>query len=389
MKKIALLCVLCFLLGVLNCCAKDSSNDAETTTVFEHTFELTTEELNEYIENVELETERITTTHPVSHAPAGEMIIDDGEYRYKISKTDFEKRFDEELLLQLSEMIPMGFGYEDYDKWDSSADVILNDVLLGNESRIGYWIERYDFESKQAKKAQAEMMSYSEENKFHEYFVTDISKINEYLIKLFGPNAGVIDKGDFEEYSVIANSEKHPFADFGYKYNYRFCYLPESKLVVCGINEFGDEETRMPYMCDVKEKDGLYIVRAVSGSFGCYMGNYNFLTKQNHCLENLRWYTKGYLEEWIYTIAIDDNGNMYMKSTEISYILPENAEKNYYAVSDAEIKNNRYSSDEFTVIGTLSKNEKFYSPIRDFEGRKVVTESYIGFVDEDLVEEIK
>ena len=55
-------------------------------------------------------------------------------------------------------------------------------MLLGNESRIGYWIEQYDFESEQAKKAKAEMMSYSEEMKFHEYFVTDIPKINEYLI---------------------------------------------------------------------------------------------------------------------------------------------------------------------------------------------------------------
>lgn len=387
MKKIvAMLCVFCFLLGILNCCAKDSSNDAEASTAFEHVLESTTEELTEYIEDVESKTEE-TTTQPLTHAPAGEIVIDNGKYRYKINKTDFEKRFDEELLLKLSETIPMEFGYEDYDKWDSSANVILNDVLLGNESRIGYWIEQYDFESEQAKKAKAEMMSYSEEMKFHEYFVTDIPKINEYLIKLFGPDAGVIDKDDFEEYSVIVNSEKSPFEDFNYKFNFRFFYLPESKLVICGVNEFGGEESRMPYMCDVREKDGLYIVRAVSGWYGYYYGNYTFLTKQNDCLEALGWDNRGYLEEVIYTIVCDDNGNMYMKSADISYILPENAEKNYYAVSDAQIKDSRYSSDELTVVDTLSKNEKVYSPGLDFEGRIVVTEKYVGIVEEELLKE--
>ena len=377
MKRIiVVLCILCLVFGVLNCCANDPLNERETTT-------------GALIEETENLTEEITTTQPVTHAEPGEIIIDDGEYRYKINKTDFEKRFDEELLLKLSETIPMEFGYEDYDKWDLSANVILNDVLLGNYSRFDCRLERYDFfESEQAEKAQAEMMSYSEEMKFHEYFVTDIPKINEYLIKLFGPDAGVIDKADFEEYSVIANSEKRPFEDFGYKYNFRFIYLPESKLVVCGINEFFGEESRMPYMCDVREKDGLYIVRAVSGSDGFYNGDYNFLSKQNDALENLRWYTKGYLEEVIYTIACDDNGNMYMKSTEISYILPENAEKNYYAISDAEIKDSKYSSDELTVIDTLSKNEKVYSPRRDFGGRIVVTEEYVGIVEKDLLKEI-
>ncbi len=386
MKRIiAVLCIICLIIGVLNCCANDRSNEEETTTVFENASETTTDSLIGETENL---TEKITTTQPVTHAKAGEIIIDDGEYRYKIYKTDFEKNFDEELLLKLSETIPMGFGYEDYNKWDSSANVILNDVLLCNDSRFDCRLERYDFfESEQSEKAKAEMMSYSKEMKFHEYFVTDIPKINEYLIKLFGPNAGVIDKDDFEEYSVIADSEKRPFEDLDYKFNFRFCYLPESELVVCGINEFGDEESRMPYMCDVKKKDGLYIVRAVSGPYGCYGGDYTFLTKQHYCLETLRWYTKGYLEEWIYTIACDDNGNMYMKSTEISYILPENAEKNYYAVSNADIKAREYYTDEWTVVDTLSKNEKVYSPGLDFEGRIVVTEKYVGIVEEELLKE--
>ena len=385
-RTIAVLCIVCIIFTALNCCAKEEIIDEVTTTVSEtisETIETTTEALTEEIITEEI----ITTTQPVTHAKSGEIIIDDGEYRYRINKTDFEKRFDEELLLKLSETIPMEFGYEDYDKWDSSANVILNDVLLGNESRIGYWIEQYDFhESEQAKKAEAEMMSCSEDMKFHEYFVTDIHKINEYLINLFGPDAGVIDKADFEEYSVFANSEKYPFEDFDY--NFRFFYLPESELVVCGVNEFGDEESKMPYMCDVKEKDGIYTVRAVSGWYGYYYGSYTFLTKQNDCFEALGWDNRGYLEEWVYTIACDDNGNMYMKSTEISYILPENAEKNYYAISDAEIKDSRYSSDEMTVIDTLSKNEKVYSPGLDFGGRIVVTEEYVGIVEKDLLKEI-
>lgn len=386
-RTISALCIICMLFVVLNCCAKEKIIEEMTTTVSKTISETMSEVLTE---ESEFATEEIiTTTQPMTHAGAGKITIDDGEYRYIIEKTDFEKNFDEELLLKISEIIPMEFGYEDYDKWDCSANVILNDVLLGNESRIGYWIERYDFESERAKKAQEEMMSYNEKIRLHEYFISDIPKINEYLIKLFGPDAGVIDKNDFEEYSVIANSDKHPFKDFNYKYNYRFFYLPESKLVVCGINEFLGEESKMPYMCDVKEKDGIYTVRAVSGSGGFYEGNYTFLTKQNDCLESLRWYTKGYLEECIYTIACDDNGNMYMKSTEKSYILPENAEKNYYAISDAEIKDSRYSSDELTVIDTLSKNEKVYSPGTDFEGRIVVTEKYVGIVEEGLLKEIE
>lgn len=374
MRKIILvLCVAFMIVSLLNCCAKDVVNKEETTS--EVSFEAATEE--------------ITITQPITHAEAGEIIIDNGEYRYKIYKTDFEKNFDEKLLLKLSETIPMEFGYEDYNKWDSSANVILNDALLGNYSRFDCRLERYEFESEQAKKAQEEMLSYSEEIKFHEYFFTDIFKINEYLIRSFGADAGVIDKNDFEEYSVIANSDKYPFEEFNYKYNYRFFYLPESELVVCGVNEFGCEESKMPYMCDVKEKDGLYIVRAVSGWYGYYYGNYTFLTKQNDCLDALGWDNRGYLEEWIYTIACDDNGDMYMKSTEISYILPENAEKNYYAISDAEIKNSRYSSDELTIIDTLSKNEKVYSPETDFEGRFVVTEEYVGIVEEELLKEIE
>ncbi len=385
MKRIiAVLCIFCFFFGILNCCAKERSNEEETTTVFENASETITDALIEETENL---TEEITTTQPVTHAKAGEIIIDDGEYRYKINKTDFEKKFDEELLLKLSDIIPMEFGYEDYDKWDSSANVILNDVLLGNYSRFDCRLERYDFESEQGKKAKSEMMNYSVEIKFHEYFVTDISNINEYLIKLFGPDAGVIEKDDFEGYGVIANSEKSPFKDYGY--NYRFIYLPESELVVCGINEFLDGEYKIPYMCDVREKDGLYIVRAVSGSYGYGSGN-DFLRRQNDALENLGWYTKGYLEEVICTIACDDNDNMYMKSTEISYILPENAKKNYYAVSNADIKVREYYTDEWTVVDTLSKNEKVYSPGLYFGGERfVVTEEYVGIVEEELLKEIE
>ena len=386
MKRIiAVLCIIFSFFVILNCCAKNSSNERKTTNVFENVFETTSEALIEVFESA---TEEITTTQPMTHARSGEIIIDDGEYRYKINKTDFEKNFDEELLLKLSETIPMEFGYEDYDKWDTSANVILNDVILGACSRFDCRLERYDFESEQAKKAKAEMMSYSEEMKFHEYFVTDIPKINEYLIKLFGPDACVMDKDDFESYSVITNTEKYPFED--YDYNYRLIYLPETELVVCGVNEFLGEESRMPYMCDVKEKDGIYTVRAVSGSGGFYEGNYTFLTKQNDCLESLRWYTKGYLEECIYTIACDDDGNMYMKSTEKSYILPENAEKNYYAVSDAEIKVREYYANEWTVIDTLSQNEKVYSSGLYFGGeRLVVTEKYVGIVEEELLKEIE
>lgn len=386
MKRIiAVLCIFCLFSGVLNCCAKDSSNEGETTTVFENASEIITDTLIGETENL---TEEITTKQPVTYANAGEIIIDDGEYRYKINKTDFEKRFDEELLLKLSDTIPMEFGYEDYDKWDSSANVILNDVLLGNYSRFDCRLERYDFESEQGKKAKSEMISYGVETKFHEYFVTDISNINEYLIKLFGPDAGVIDKNDFESYSVITNTEKYPFED--YDYNYRFIYLPETELVVCGVNEFLGEESRMPYMCDVKEKDGIYTVRAVSGWYGYYYGSYTFLTKQNDCFEALCWDNRGYLEEIIYTIACDGNGNMYMKSTEKSYILPENLKKNYYAISDADIKVREYYTDEWAVVDTLLKNEKVYSPGFHFIGERiVVTEEYIGVVEEKLLKEIE
>ena len=378
-RIISILMIAIVVVLMFSCCTKDRSNEEVTTTVLKT--------ISETVSETSLE--EITTTQPMTHAESGEIIIDDGEYRYKINKTDFEKHFDEELLLNISEIIPMEFGYEDYDKWDASANIILNDVILGTHSRFDCRLERYDFESEQEKTAKAEMMSYNETIKLHEYFVTEISNINEYLIKLFGPDAGVIDKDDFEKYSVFANSEKHPFEDFNYKYNYRFFYLPESELVVCGVNEFLNEEHRMPYICDVQKKGSLYIVRAVSGTEGISLGDYSFLGKQNDALENLGWYTDGWLEEWIYTIACDVNGNMYIESTEISYILPENAEKNYYAVSDAEIKDSRYSSDELTVIDTLSKNEKVYSPGTDFEGRIVVTKEYVGIVEEELLKEIE
>ncbi len=388
-KLISILTVVSVLLLMFSCCEKENPEDKTTTAA---TTQTVTEKATqaETTKNTESETELITTTRPAAPAKAGKYIIDDGENRYIIEKTAFEKNYSEEFLLKIYNMLPMDYGYENYYNWNGKANEILNDATICCYSSRNWWFERFDYGSEQKKVAKEEIMSYGEDIKCHEYAVTDIDKINEFLVRSFGPNADVIEKEDFEYYGEIAKSGKYVFEDFDY--NHRYFYLPESELVICCINEFRGEETRLPYIYDIQEKDGLYIVKALTGREDLSFADGTFMSKQNGAWNSLNSSTNGWLDDWTFYIASDKYGDLYMNNVETSCVLPENVQMNYVVSSseNVEVKTQKYCSSDWEVIDTLSPNEKIYSMRSYFSDmRYVITPQYVGLVDKEYLIEIE
>ena len=58
------------------------------------------------------------------------LILDNGIYRYEIEKTDFEKAYSKELLLQFANMLSMDFGVEDYYDWNTTGENVFKDIFV-------------------------------------------------------------------------------------------------------------------------------------------------------------------------------------------------------------------------------------------------------------------
>ncbi len=316
-KIISVLCVMCIVAALLNCCANDSLNDEKesSTSVFATDVKKSTEITAKTTEN-ESVTQAKNSTKTIK--------IKNAEYSFTIQKTDFEKNYSEEILMNISSLVPMEFGLDDYDNWNGTPNEVINDVLrCVQNSRNNWFFERYDSDSPEYTAARNEMSKNPfEQSDLDRFVITDIEKINKFLSKRFGSEVRQFKPEDFETYNEVKVSDE-PIA-LGYLFpTYRYVYLPESEIIACFVEYFTGSESPAAYIYDIQTVDGSYIVKAVSGSYN-YGENWDtFAGMQSDALEMFGQYTEGWLDNYTLTVALDKNGNLYMKSVEKTRILPD------------------------------------------------------------------
>ena len=375
-KLIAVMMIAAIMIPLISGCKNES--ESETTTP-EMTKEIITElnsETEEFTEHDKAE--ESTTEHPIEYIKSEKIKIDDGNYQYTIEKKPFEDNYTEEFLMGLSEFYNMEFGLKDYDNWNGDPNEVLNDLLIDGSVDFK-WL---DYNSPEWNKAKAEM----ENNPYNfgdvEYGFTTVDNINNGIKKYFGPDAREFYEDDFDTYDEIKTSDASVFED--YDLNYRFAYLPESNVVVQFVNEFF-EGGAAAFVCDVKTIDNCCIVETVMGSEYFSENGYTFEGCQTDALTMFNRYTYGRLFRKIFTIAVDENNNMYMVSVDKSYILPENIKANYKVLSDnVKVEARKYASSEWKAIDTLSKGDEVYSGTMYYLYEDYVwisTEEYEGRVE--------
>ncbi len=318
-KIISVLCVMCIVTAILNCCANNSLNDeaqSSTTSAF-----VTDTPKNGV--NAEA-TEKGKTTQAESIIKTETIIIKNEKYSFTIQKTDFEKNYSEELLMNISKLVPMEFGLDDYNNWNGTPNEVINDVLrCVRVSRNNWFFERYDSDSPEHTAARNEISKNPfKQSDMDSFVVTDIEKINKFLSGKFGSEARQFKPEDFETYNEVKVSDD-PIA-LGYLYpTYRYVYLPESEMIACFVEYFTGSECPAAYIYDIQTVDGSYIVKAVSGSDNYGENGDTFAGMQSDALKNFGQYTEESLDNYTMTLAYDNNGNLYTKSVEKTQLLPD------------------------------------------------------------------
>lgn len=390
MKRIiSVMAILAILFSALGACKEKT--EPETTTVPTST---TAESITEYTTaettQEEITTEYVTTSNPetsTAKAKTETIRVKNEEHSFTFEKTDFEKNYSEELLMEILRLIPMEYGCDDYKNWNGTPNEILNDAYFGTSV---WQCEGFEYNSLEWNNGVKEMKKNPYGIGWGEYSFTDIEKINSYLKDIYGPNARTFKVDDFERFDEVVTSEKSIFEN--YDYNFRYVYLPDTELVVSFAREICFSGGEAIYVCDVKTVGETYIVKAVAGSEDIRENENTFEGRQKDAIKMFNTYTYGKLSEYVFTIGNDEECGLYMKSVDKSYIFPDNMKMNYRVTADnVKVEAKNYISGEWEVIDTLSEGDEFYSSGYYYEMGyvRIDTEKYSGRVEKKYVTEIE
>lgn len=296
------------------------------------------------------------TEKPVDYIKSGKIKIDDGKYKYTIEKKAFEDNYSEEFLMGLSSYFRMDFGYEDYDNWNGEVNCVLNDLSFGGNVDF----DSFEYNSPEWKEAVAEMNKNPYDKGYDEYGFTTVDRINKGIRERFGPGLRSFKADDFDAYNEIKTSDASVFEN--YDLFYRFAYLPGCDYVVYWVREVTSFGRASAFICNVETVDNCYVVETVMGSEDFSENCGTFEGRQTDALKMFNSHTYGRLFKNIFTIAVDEKGNLYMKSVDKSYIIPENVKANYRVNQDnVKVEAQKYYSSEWEEVDALSKGEEVYS----------------------------
>ncbi len=380
-RLIAVMVINALLFSVIAGCKNEAVNELTTTSA--STIE---ETANEAITQIQI-TEETTSESSIENVKSGEVEIKNEKYTFKIQKTEFEKNYSEEILMDITHLVPMLYGYDDYDNWNGTPNEVINDALRCMQaSRNNWFFERYDSDTVQWKAAYNEM----QKNPYRisdDFVITDVESINNYLEDRFGPQVRKFKASDFDTYNEVKISDDSITEDFDLL-SYRYTYLPECGLIACFMSETTGFESKAAYIYDIQTVDGTYVVKAVSGSENYLEKSDTFEDVQASSLKMLNGYTEEYLRDFTMTVAYGDNGNLYMKSVKSKYVLAENVKNNYKVVTDGspiELRSTELFSKRDTVVEMIPNGAEIF--VTDNGGYKawVITEERYGYVEKEYL----
>lgn len=265
-------------------------------------------------------------TAPVDELNFETLVIENENYKFTLEKSDFEKNYSDELLMNISAFIPLEYGVDDYVNWDGTPEEVINDALkCCFDSRSSMYFERFETTTPETEAAEAEIEK-CEYKVYDNYVVTNIENINSYLYKRFGPDARQFTPEDFDTYEEAVTKDGSITEGIG-TIGYRYIYLPESEVVMCYMSEatgFGGTFTGL-YIYDIQTVGDDYVVKAVACE--CYDEDYiyadTFEALQNSTLELFAQYTPETLDNYTMVIGETEDGDVYMKSVEKTQLTSE------------------------------------------------------------------
>ncbi len=262
-----------------------------------------------------------------AESPYEIIAVESDDYQFVLIKTDFEKNYSEELLMKISDLIPLQYGCDDYENWNATPEEVINDAISCSfDSRKATFFERFSPDSPEDETARNEIAGYKHKVS-DDYVITNIDFINSFLSERFGADARQFKPEDFDTYEKTVTQDGS-VADGIALPGYRYIYLPESKLVMCYMSEvtgWGGQVTAL-YVYDIQTVDGDYVVKAVYGISGYpeYAENSDtFVGLQDDALKMLKAGTDDFPFDCTMVIGETENGDLFMKSVTKSQISSE------------------------------------------------------------------
>ncbi len=390
MKKVFIMGI-CLCLLLTSCGKSDNKEETtstnavtESTTVTELTTKAATETTTEI-------TTEATTKNNIT-LKKDKLILDNGKYRYEIEKTDFEKAYPEELLLQFANMLSMNFGVEDYYDWNTTGENIFTDIFANGISVSDYseMINFFHGEVNEEAIRKFRLDAGEKEDSYLGGATVSLKDINKYLVNTYGPSVKKLTTDDF--YTVKEAIEKGlPVSGGMSEYEHRCFYSGVDDIIIIQSSDTG-YTCISEYIYDVREKDGNYYVYTLGEGGETYGKIDNLNYNQQVMLESAKYNIREYMQTKVYKFGCTDDGDVYLKSVDKKYLISINAEYKYIIESDkpVEVENKKASTEEYKIIDKLPDGTKILvgSKWERIGWTEIITEDYLGFVETKYIKEI-
>lgn len=317
----------------------------------------------------------------------GNLSIRDGAFN--IIKTDFESRYNEEFLTEISSLISLPFGYEDYYNWNGNAQDVVNELINACISTSKFPFRAiYCDDEIILEKASQEAGRILNDDSIRLGPVIKLDALNSYIKDMFGENARTFVGEDFltAEEALLSDESILNYHNEGYS---KIMYLPETDVLYMSSRETGFS-CYNSFIYDIKEIDGDYLVYSLGDIEDYGFGN-NFSTRQAYMFEYLSWGGDNYIPDFVYTVGVSENGDLYLKKVDTKCIFSNDFHGDYIVTADTALYECRIFTQPHTQVGIVEKGTVVTIGInflkRDYE--YIVNEDISGFIDPAYLQEIE
>lgn len=353
--------------------------------------ETTQNSVSVYVTQDEYETE------PETEAPTapkgGELLIERPNSKFRVTKTDFEKQYSDEFLMDIAGMLGMNFGCEDFGYWNEDPETVVNSLLGCCVGSYKFPFQLIYTEDEQLiKKGNAELDKIFPDEKHSYNRFVDPDLLNAYFEDLFGPDVRKFTTEDFMTHDEAIAKNGEPYAQDHPEGFSEIRSLPESDLLCfysCGTGF----SSYSAYIYDIREVKGDYVVYTLGDVEAYWTLNSDFNSNQAEAFRGLTMGGPEYVENYVYTFGCTDDGNLYLKSIDKRFLFAEDCEFEYRITENTVAINEVSYLFPPQTVGRLDKGEIVYvrsiGTYQDEEVAFVITEDFAGYVPSDCVERIE
>ncbi len=318
-----------------------------------------------------------------------EVVIENDRHSFTVMKTDFEKNFTEEELWEISSVLSMSFGCDDYYNWNGEAEFVVNE-LLNNCLTSTKWVFKSLVTEDEdiINKASQELAIYmNDENAQVDYGIVELDVLNSYIKDMYGEKARTFVGEDFMSVEEALKNNGKVFDYHSDMYS-QIRYFPQNNLIWLASRDTG-YSSAISYIYDITEENGDFIVYAVGGVDN-YAADNTFSAHQSYVLKELTWGESSYIYENVCTLGVSENGDFYLKKVEPRCIFADGFSGDYIVNADADLYERKIYTQGLKKVGTIKKGTVVTlgeNYIED-EYEYIINEDFSGYIEPEYLEKI-